>query len=1484
MAEYNNPGNIRPGQKYAGETGKFYAARDGSKYVIFDSKEMGLRALFIDLKSKINQFDGDVEKIISKYAPSSDANPTKNYIDFVKSNVGKDIVTEQDLPKLVSAVIKFENKPKTASKYLKPDLLQTAMQLSSVNMPQKTTLAEAKEIVGIESKAPKQQNTSNEQETILSTVRPATDARAKRVQKLIDASEEPLNIIEERQQSNIPTKQIADKTLNIIETRQKSDGSIDDSDSVAILEQRQNVVASQPDETELSLLERQTKPIERQAKPIEKNVNGFLYGKPDPLNFLPNQAIDKPLGTFTENISAAYRASRATDQSVSEGTMLRDEWQPIIDEINEKTGSSYFNPADHLRAGLFSAPATQGDGERKYQYSTQKIFKHIQDNSDVLPDLQTITHEQLLKQAQQQALANRENFGEVTHRSPGASNVIARFLGSMGGIATDPVVYESMGFAGASKTLYGAMFREAAIGAGTEAVAQAGVKEWYESLGLDYTYQQFWQAIAFGGVFGAGTPLAFRIGGKTIRATGKTISLTADQVKKGYQALVGSGAARETGTTRAARATAEAADDAVAANPLGPAPDAPEQIIVYAPNGQPQVATVVARSESGSIIVKLADGKETVVGDEGIISSSVYDPNFKIESIEGTPLVKNLSDDEIIAVIETLDRKINTPGQTQSAMTSFVSQRNALRIEQKRRAGEDVTTPDDPIISSRQDAEIAHDARVMDADRAVENNVPPSMPDVPPATVRPPESVYDADNLDGVIFRFNAKDIEVDAKTFQFKEGGDEFGVTKRLQGVKTWNPYLSGTVTVYEYANGSRFIADGHQRLGLAKRIMAQDPSQDVRLHGYLFREIDGIDPEVARAFAAIKNISEGTGTAIDATKVLRDAPERFEDLPPNSVLVRQARALVNLSDEGFGVVINGVVPPNYAALVGRLIPDDEGLQLNALSVLSKTDPANEFQAEAIVRQVRDAGAEKVTQIGLFGEEVITESFFAERARILDRAQKILRQDKNAFKSLVDNASRLEAEGNQLAKQANQRRADNDTQAIALLQALANRKGDLSDALTAAAKQARDTGSYAEPSRSFVEAIRRSIESGDFDRISTGDVGQPVNVAAESRSGTQEAERVVDEFDQPGGEGVINQANQLQDDIFGAVDPEPQPVREVKIPEDRIIRLKDLDVVEAKAIETQARINQAFQSVDDLMDRGARNHDDLTAQIKTVAESVGAKQKVAPLKLRKRVEEKIRDKYEGDLNLVTDVARGGIEAETNEIADAFVEAISQRYKVIDEGYIFTAEGYFDRKLAVIFDDGQIGEIQIWSPGMLEAKNSRGHDLYKISRDLKQPKEAREKAVADMQQLYGDVAANLSDSWKAILARQIPSGIDAPSRAATEATTARVTSGDPSSPITSEASIRDQLPVSDNDTILPLDISMVGIKSSTRKNLIGASSDNIDIANQNVKVDLDEEIPVSLRVDPETNEVIAQTMTLRQIQDDISQDVKMLDRLRGCVK
>jgi hypothetical protein len=40
--------------------------------------------------------------------------------------------------------------------------------------------------------------------------------------------------------------------------------------------------------------------------------------------------------------------------------------------------------------------------------------------------------------------------------------------------------------------------------------------------------------------------------------------------------------------------------------------------------------------------------------------------------------------------------------------------------------------------------------------------------------------------------------------------------VTDRLQGITTWDPIKAGNVTIYEYADGRKFIADGHQRVGL--------------------------------------------------------------------------------------------------------------------------------------------------------------------------------------------------------------------------------------------------------------------------------------------------------------------------------------------------------------------------------------------------------------------------------------------------------------------------------------------------------------------------------------------------------------------------------------------------------------------------------------------------------------------------------------------
>jgi len=168
-------------------------------------------------------------------------------------------------------------------------------------------------------------------------------------------------------------------------------------------------------------------------------------------------------------------------------------------------------------------------------------------------------------------------------------------------------------------------------------------------------------------------------------------------------------------------------------------------------------------------------------------------------------------------------------------------------------------------------------------------------------------------------------------------------------------------------------------------------------------------------------------------------------------------------------------------------------------------------------------------------------------------------------------------------------------------------------------------------------------------------------------------------------------------------------------------------------------------------MTRAAANHQKLDRALEEVAANIGIEQKKAPLKGRDRAVEKINDKYAGRVEKIADIARGGVSVKTAEEANQFVQALSERFLVIDEGWSATPVNYFDRKLLVRFDDGQLGEVQIWPEGMLEAKDRRGHDLYKIIRDPESTPEEVARATEESAALYGEVYGRLSDSLKAVI-------------------------------------------------------------------------------------------------------------------------------------
>ena len=143
VTTYNNPGNLEKGQGYAGETGKTYANDRERPFVVFDSPEMGVRALAMDLQTKIKRHEGDVDKIIAQYAPDNE-NDTKKYQEFVKQKLKKDKVTDKDLKFLVQAIIEKENKPEVASYYLEnPDVITKGLAMSYFQLPSGTSFEQA---------------------------------------------------------------------------------------------------------------------------------------------------------------------------------------------------------------------------------------------------------------------------------------------------------------------------------------------------------------------------------------------------------------------------------------------------------------------------------------------------------------------------------------------------------------------------------------------------------------------------------------------------------------------------------------------------------------------------------------------------------------------------------------------------------------------------------------------------------------------------------------------------------------------------------------------------------------------------------------------------------------------------------------------------------------------------------------------------------------------------------------------------------------------------------------------------------------------------------------------------------------------------------------------------------------------------------------------------------------------------------------------
>jgi hypothetical protein len=398
--------------------------------------------------------------------------------------------------------------------------------------------------------------------------------------------------------------------------------------------------------------------------------------------------------------------------------------------------------------------------------------------------------------------------------------------------------------------------------------------------------------------------------------------------------------------------------------------------------------------------------------------------------------------------------------------------------------------------------------------------------------------------------QFRPDDLTIDAARFQFKAGGDAAGVTDRLRGVDQWNPMYAGRVVAWEDAGGGVFLVDGHQRLGLAKRLEAEGHAP-IGVDALVLREADGVSADDARVYGALKNIAEGTGSMVDAAKVIRGAGDHLlAHLPPRSALVRDARALAALSDEAFGAVYNDVLPPDFAAVIGHLLPDRPEAHGAMVDLLVKTDPANRGQAESIVRQGIAAGMHKAEQVELFGTREVMSSLMLERAKVLEKVLANLRKTKLVFKTAAKEADTLEAVGSKIAKSASEKEAQANAQALEIVSRLAFSHGPIADALNDAARKLAAGARLGDVADDAARAIRatdigalaREAANDDASRLvpdgagrggDSGEAGEAVREEPnEEQPSLADLERATERFSDPDGRATKQQAESSFHDL----------------------------------------------------------------------------------------------------------------------------------------------------------------------------------------------------------------------------------------------------------------------------------------------------------------------------------------------------------------
>jgi len=211
--------------------------------------------------------------------------------------------------------------------------------------------------------------------------------------------------------------------------------------------------------------------------------------------------------------------------------LLNKQIDPIIAAIEEREGKIFRSPAYIPGTG---APVHYTD-EEMYA-NVGKLAEYVSERPDIYPEYADLSGQKIYELAYDDARESMTRSADAAERQTWMG-VLGSFLGQTAGAMTDDVFIEQMLFfrgKGAKGGIAARMLKEGLLGAGTEAYLQLGIADWYDELGMDYTYADFLTAVGAGFTFGAAVPPVLTGGSKALHFTNA-------QVTKGLDVLADAG-------------------------------------------------------------------------------------------------------------------------------------------------------------------------------------------------------------------------------------------------------------------------------------------------------------------------------------------------------------------------------------------------------------------------------------------------------------------------------------------------------------------------------------------------------------------------------------------------------------------------------------------------------------------------------------------------------------------------------------------------------------------------------------------------------------------------------------------------------------------------------------------------------------------------------------------------------------------------------